>query len=136
APHGERGGRRDASRVRNDRGTLMRRLIVIAGSLALALTTPAGASEGRWGLTAAGDRLLTAPARPDGALPEWWACPPDAQCRRIAGRERRVEPGATAPGTVFDVEVGLDYVTGEGYVAKDERSPTWGGHVTVLARPA
>ena len=74
--------------------------------LALALFPAAAeASNGRWQLSPTGDPALWFSPINYGAhapgTPEWRICPLNEACRSI-GTERQVEPGETAPGTVFE----------------------------------
>lgn len=102
--------------------------------IALAWPTAAHASDGRWQLTPTGDPVLwisqihyvrmQAPGHP-----EWRICPPNEACRPIGGTENWVEPGETAPGTVFE----SDFIDATG--TKTERSPAWQGRVALVAPP-
>ena len=100
------------------------RCLLIALALLFAAPFAAQASDGPWGLTPAGDPLLTASPDSSAQATQWWACPPADQCRIVAG-DARFEPGATARGTVFEVNLTWPF----------ERSPMWMGRVAALNHP-
>jgi hypothetical protein len=99
---------------------MIRRAVITAALAALAL--PAAAEASTWQLSHTGDPLL--------ARTQWWhelwACPPGDVCRWIAN-EPRHEPGETAPGTVFESQLGNGTM---------ERSPAWRGRVAATAGAA